>query len=215
VFRRMFTVVSSPSEENMKYILLLLLISAPCIAQSGPFGFEKGMTREQVIKLLGKSAVRDGELSSKDILTVLTAPKPHPGFAEYVLTISPRMGLVKVSAVGKTINTGDDGLDLRRTFDDVVEAISKKYGNPTGTTDHCNGGTGCDASEYWMMSLLDKNRSLRAFWTPPKERVAHVVAILVDAQAIELNKGFIGCFFEFEGFHDYADSRKDAQNDTF
>ena len=65
---------------------------------SGPFGFEYGMTREQIIKLIGKQAVKE---TKGDTMDVTTAPKPHPAFERYILIVSPDKGLLAVSALGK------------------------------------------------------------------------------------------------------------------
>jgi hypothetical protein len=69
-------------------------------ANSGPFGFEHGMTREQVVTLVGRDAVKHFKGDLDDIVTLVTAPKPHPDFEEYMLMISPERGLVKILVSG-------------------------------------------------------------------------------------------------------------------
>jgi hypothetical protein len=102
----------------------------------GPFGFEKGMTREQIIAIVGKD---DVTLSKGIILDVTTAPKPHPDFNRYILLISPDKGLLKVGAYGRTIETGDSGFQLQTAFKDTVDAITQKYGSPRKVFDTCSG----------------------------------------------------------------------------
>jgi hypothetical protein len=138
-------------------------LAAPFLTYSqqsaGPFGFEKGMTRDQIIKLVGKDAV-DLKASHGGFLKLSTAPKPHSAFESYWLIISPTNGLVKVNASGKTIETGDSGVELRSAFDDVVAGVRQKYGAPLHAYDSCDGGIGCSDSEFWMLSLLQRRKAV-------------------------------------------------------
>lgn len=179
---------------------------APLVAPASPqpFGFSEGLTKEQITALVGAGAVKKIE---DDVMTVTTAPKPNSFFDEYMLVVSPKEGLVKVLAIGKTIQTGDSGAELRSNFQEVVEGVSKKYGTPTNTFDFCNGGTGCDGSEFWMLSLQEKNRTLAASWDPEK--------IFVEANALGMNSGYVTFAMEFPGFSAYANRKKAKQNDTF
>jgi len=93
----------------------------------GPFGFQMGMTREQIIKLVGKSAV-DQEYSKNDVLAVRRAPVSDPAFEEYELVISPTEGLLQVSALGKTIKTDSFGTELRVAYMRIVTDLTSKYG---------------------------------------------------------------------------------------
>ncbi len=180
---------------------------------AGPFGFEKGMTREQIISLVGKDAV-DTKGTHGDVLEVTTAPKPHSAFESYAMIVSPNKGLLKVMAIGKTIKTGDSGFEIRSAFNDISAGITQKYGKPFKTFDFCNGGVGCTDSEYWMLALLQKNRTLAAFWKSP-ELPNYVTAIDVSVYALSLNSGYLNCAFEFEGFHEYSEEKNAKQNESF
>ena len=178
---------------------------------SGPFGFEKGMTKDQVIAMVGKSAVTT---SSSDAMLLNTAPKPHPDFNEYVLLFSPQTGLVKVDGYGNTIETGDWGTELQTSFSNVVAAMSRKYGSPTKTMDFCIGNNVECENQYWMLSLQNKNRSLAAFWTTTTFP-NHVITIYVSANAKTLRSGNIRVSYELEGFPAYANQLKTEKNNTF
>jgi TonB family protein len=93
----------------------------------GPFGFQMGMTREQIIKLVGRSAV-DQEYSKNDVLAVRRAPVSDPAFEEYQLVISPTEGLLYVTALGKTIKTDSFGTQLRAAYTRIVTDLTSKYG---------------------------------------------------------------------------------------
>lgn len=199
-------------------LALGVLLSITCTAQSGPFGFQKGMTRTQIVHLVGQSAV-DIKHSSGDTVTLKTAPKPNSRFDSYVLLISPTDGLVKVLGIGSVIQTGDDGSDLKSAYDDVVEAVTQKYGEPTNNFDVCNGGTGCSDSQYWMLSLMEKNRTVACYWLQPLPsqamKDAHVHGIGVKIEPLSINSGYVSVGYEFEGFSDYLDKKKAAENSSF
>jgi len=182
-------------------------------AQGGPFGFDRGMTRAQVIALVGQDAV-DIEHSKDDLLRLKTAPKPHPAFDSYLLIISPEQGLLKVLGSGKTVDVGDDGADLKQAFEVVVDGLTQKYGAPTRTFDFCNGGTGCSDQQYWMMGLLQKNRKLEDFWELQGNPV-HVTIIDLEATALSMNSGYVSLGYEFEGWSQYVDEKKAKQNQSF
>jgi hypothetical protein len=66
--------------------LFVLVAGLTSLAQdkpvAGPFGFERGMTLEQVTKLVGK-----GTPSVKNptvVFTFTSAPRPNPAFEKYV-----------------------------------------------------------------------------------------------------------------------------------
>src|SRR5207248_6486616 len=88
------------------------------VSNQGPFGFRWGMTRDQVIALVGKDAIEE-KYSRDDQLRLRTAPKPHPDFDGYLVTISPQRGLVKLLASGKTIETTRYGDEVHRAFEEI------------------------------------------------------------------------------------------------
>jgi hypothetical protein len=102
----------------------------------GPFGFRRGMTREQIIKLVGKAAI-DSSQTQDDILAVRKAPVPDPAFEEYWLIISPTEGVLKVTGVGITVKTDPFGTELRAAYMNAVGAVTRKYGDTKGIADGC------------------------------------------------------------------------------
>jgi len=102
----------------------------------GPFGFKRGMTREQIISLVGKSAI-DSKNSEDDVLVIRRAPVSDPGFEEYSLVISRKEGLLKVTAIGVSVKTDSFGTQLRELYRNTVAAVSRKYGETKGKADGC------------------------------------------------------------------------------
>ena len=202
----------------MKKLLLTVLVMAvggtATGRATGPFGFERGMTRAQIIALVGKDAV-DAKGSTVDALRVTTAPKPHPAFEAYLLIISPTEGLLKILASGNTIDTGDTGSELRSAFDGIVQGVTQKYGASTHAFDLCNEGIGCSGDNVWMLGLLEKNRTLSNYWDFRQNPVNQITYISVEAKALSLNKGWVIFACEFEGWEAYVDAKKAKQNDVF
>ncbi len=196
--------------------LFILLASVISLAQdkpvAGPFGFERGMTREQVTKLVGKGT--PSTQNPNIVFTFTSAPTPNPAFEQYNLFFSPTEGLLKVIAVGVTISTSDTGTELRSGFTTVVSGVSQKYGQPENTFDTCNGGAGCSSESVWMLGLLEKNRTLSAYW-----KSAHpsnsVRLISLDAKPLGLNSGYLILAYEFTGWEAFVDEFKAKQNTSY
>ncbi len=196
-----------------KWILLLvgLLFSAVVIAQSGPFGFQRGMTKNQIVALVGLKAV-DTKASVGDVLRLKTAPKPETAFETYMLLISPDDGLVGIIAIGRDTRTGDDGAELKSVYDAMLQQLSSRYGGPSQTIDICErAGAACKRSADWMLMLLGRQRRLQSVWRPDvptkamRDTGVHVVTL--EATATGINSGLITCRFELEGFAKYVASK--------
>jgi len=183
------------------------------VASGGPFGFEKGMTREQIIQLVGKEAVSQQDKAPSYILALKTAPKPHPAFEEYILSISPKSGLLKLSAIGKTIDCDAYGTDLKTAFANIVSGVSKKYGPPEKTLDASTTDLFREPQK-WMMALYDKDRILESFWKF-EPTVNNIKVMMVRANATSSDKGYVVFAVEFAGFEEYVDSQKAKEDEVF
>jgi hypothetical protein len=190
-------------------VFVAVLVSVTCSAQSGPFGFKKGMTRSQIIALVGQKNIDPRTLRGGEILSMRTAPKPDPQFVGYMLLVPPAEGLLRVAALGRNTPVNDAGIELRGAYDAVVADITKQFGPPTNTLDDCNGpAILCKRPDNWMMTMYGKQRKLASRWHPDKPTKAMTDAgvefISVEASASSMNSGFVACNFEFEGMEKYA-----------
>lgn len=176
-----------------------------------PFGFKMGMTQNQVIALVGKDAIKE---EKEGVLTLSTAPKPYPDFTEYLLVFSPKQGLLKVGAVTKEMNSDDEGDQLRDEFNKIVAAVANKYGKPQ-MTDFIRNQDEAD-QKFWMMSLLDKERTLEADWNYKKSRGGNTeTGISVEVNPISISSGLIFIGYEFPGWNAYVDSKQTKQDNAF
>ena len=190
-------------------VLAALGIVPACFA--GPFGFEKGMTKAQIIALVGEKGVKT---QGEDFIELSTAPKPHALIDTYILRISPDKGLLKVIAVSKQIETTIYGDELRSKFKEVAEAMGGTYGPSTHSLDFVRSGSIWHEPEDWMMALNKKERTLETYWQFKPAREGLTVAD-VEALALTRNIGFLKLTYEFDGWEEYADLVNKKKNSVF
>jgi hypothetical protein len=197
----------------MKLLTLLCLTTVPVVFGQGPFGLSWGMQREQVIQLVGNKAV-DAK-SAGDILYLTTVPKPNPAFESYVLLISPDRGLLKINAIGIDLRTNGFGSEVHSAFTEIADAVSGTYGTPK-IYEFLRTGSIWNERQDWMMGLLKKERTLEAFWTPPeKDTRQHITSVSLSAEALSQEKAYLRLSYEFEGFVQYEDSKKEKAKSVF
>jgi hypothetical protein len=186
------------------FFLALLTVALPGVCFAGPFGFNYGMTKEQVIAIVGKDAV----LKDQDyLLRVSNAPSPDPAFEAYLLVISPTKGLLKIMATGKTIESSAYGTELKVGFMSVRDSVARRYGAPSENFDFVQPGSALNQPSDWMAGLLKKDRKLGATWefapTEKKPREAkddHLTGIFIETMGLRRNTGWVTLSYEFEGF---------------
>jgi hypothetical protein len=189
--------------------LLTMLLPGVCLA-SGPFGFDYGMTKEQVIALVGKDAVlKDQEY----MLRVSNAPRPDPSFETYLLIISPEKGLLKIMADGLTIPSSAYGTELKVGFMTVRDTVARQYGAPTHNYDFIEQGSTLNQPSDWMAGLLKKERKLGCDWDlaaagqkSGKGKDEHISGILLETRGLKKDSGWVILSYEFEGFDAFFDS---------
>jgi hypothetical protein len=121
--------------------------------------------------------------------------------------------LLKVFASSKNIETNGFGEALRDKFDQIQAGVSKAYGQGK-SLDYLEEGSMWDDPQYWMMGLLKHDRTLATYWKldPPQD---HITIIALKATALSLEKGYLSLAYEFEGFEQYVDKKKEKQDTVF
>jgi hypothetical protein len=187
----------------------LFLLVGSCSA--GPFGFEYGMTKDAVIKLVGKDAVKEDK---GDTLILRTAPRPHELFESYIVIISPERGLLKVLASSQDINTSRYGDEIKAQFEIIRKGLENVYGEPTDTLDFLRAGSIWNEPRDWLMGLLKKERTLEVFWgfKPPKQ---HLTTVDLEATALTTETAYLRLSYEFEGWTQYLEERRAKKSDVF
>lgn len=172
---------------------------------SGPFGFEAGMTKEQIIKIVGEGAVKE---SDGDTLILTNAPNAHRDFESYALKISPENGLLKIVAMGKNIDTNGFGNELKNAYKDIRAALVNIYGKPNHELNMLSNGSIWFGPEDWMTAVFKKERILACTWIGLSlpNRI-HVMRL--DAAAKSKEIGYLYQSYEFEGFEAYVNAKSE------
>jgi hypothetical protein len=169
-----------------------------------PFGFKVGMTKAQVIQLVGpQSILKDDE----DVLELSTAPIPHEDFNLYSISVSPTTGIVLVMAVSKEIETSAYGEGLKGKFDSLKNALGKKYGGPADSFDFLTDGSIWSEANDWMMGLNKKERTLAAYW-----KAAGDVSVSLEALASSQESGFVIVQYQYPTFAAWASEYEQKQD---
>lgn len=187
----------------MKRLCVFLMLAASSLAQ-GPFGFQRGMTKEQILAAAGTKAVDKGR-SKDDSIVIDTAPKPHPDVDAYILFISPKEGLLKVVAISKGVPANGFGDRVRDMYKQFRDAMAGAYGPPTRDYDFLKSGSIWHEPEDFMMGLLKEERLLVSYWGAPLPN--RITAIKVGANALSNEHAYIELGYEFEGWDAYVDQK--------
>lgn len=174
-------------------------------AYKGPFGLAAGLSLEKVKELL--PAVRD----DGDSYVTTSVPTGHDAFESYVLQFSAKSGLCAISAIGKDIQSGQTGAQLRGVFDALSEGLTEKYGN-SRNYDFATGIM--DDPQYFMMALSDKNRTLATFWNKEEGSTLppDVSSIGLQAHASDMSTGYVNLRYEFVNIGDCSAEAKAEAN---
>lgn len=171
---------------------------------AGPFGLESGMTLVQLGRLEGFAQTdRSGWFTARQ------TPLHHPEFERYDFLIDPALGLCKVVATGRTIQSDHAGQALKSRFRNLEASLQYRYGSPSSSYDVFRFPSVWKDPADWMMGLYSGARSLSTFWTDEKRMSRfHLQAIQLEARAISPSSGWIYLIYEFQN----SDSCLDASS---
>ncbi len=187
-----------------------LCLTVPALA--GPFGLTRGMTRDQIIALVGKDSVVKETPNSigGELLKLRTVPKPHHEFEAYNLFISKEDGLLKIVAVGVDISSSSDGAEVRRDFSEMRSALVANYSNPVHDFDFVKAGSIWDKPEDFMMGLLKQERILSSAWILENGSSLRddLSIVAIEASGLSSEKAYLTLTYEFKGWEAYVERVK-------
>jgi hypothetical protein len=196
--------------KRVVFVLALLTIALPGLCFAGPFGFNYGMTKDQIIAIVGKDAV------IKDqgfVLRVIKAPEADNRFEAYTLLISPDKGLVKIIAAGQTIDTSQYGTELQVGFNTIRDSLIPYLGAPTKDYDFVQPGSQLQSPSDWTEALQKKERVLASTWDLTERKSKsnglkndHVTAVILEAMGLRKGEAWVQLSYEFEGFEEFYKS---------
>jgi hypothetical protein len=199
--------------KRFAFVLAILVLLLPAACFAGPFGFNYGMTKDQVVHIVGGAHIIKDE---GYILQVTTAPKPDDRFEVYLLIFSPEKGLLKIIATGKTIDTDQAGTELRANFGAMRDSFSKQYGAPAKTLDLTAPDNMLSHSSGFADALSKRLRVLACNWSldGPKSKASdHLIGVILQAKGLRKNAGWLEVSYEFDGFSQFAESVQKSQEE--
>jgi hypothetical protein len=192
-------------------VLATLAIVLPGVCFAGPFGFNYGMTKDQVIAIVGKDSVLKDQ---GYFLRVATAPEPDNAYEAYLLIISPKQGLLKIIATGKTIKSSEFGTEFLVGFKGMRDSVAAQYGAPDHDYSFVEPGSTFVKPSDWMEGLLKRQRKLASVWEfDPSQNKSHgetlakkehLVSIMLESKGLSKDSGWVEATYEFKGFEAFA-----------
>lgn len=192
-----------------KAVLLLLLLSAPILLFSAPFGLSMGMTLDDLTEACDGAAPEHIEDDCYYVFPV----KKHPLFKHYLAFVDDDKGLYCIKAVSDDISTNRYGTEIQNAFSEIKERISKTYGRPR-MIDEITSDTLYTDDRDWVYSLADGARAYAAIWeaSAKNELKDDLNNVSIYASAKDYPQtGWIILEYEFNNMQ----AVKDAQDDVF
>lgn len=179
----------------------------------GPFGLRMGMTAAELRQVVDAKATEPEQRPL--VLQTERLPKNHDAFEGYLLIVSDKVGLCKIVGLGETIAVKPEGKELRSAFEDLEQAIERKYGKHL-TRNELNRGSKLEDKKQWMQALHGKERSLAAFWDAEERSTLSddIGAIVLDARALSESEGYLRLDYVFTNWGRCEEEGKQARRKT-
>ncbi len=179
-------------------------------AAAGPFGLRMGMTAAELRQVLDVKAPEPDQRPL--VLQTERLPRHHDAFEGYLLIVSDKVGLCKIVGLGETIAVKPEGKELRAAFEDLEEAIGKKYGRHL-TRDEIGPGSSFTDKKQWMQSLHAKERQLAAFWDAEERSTLSddIIEIVLDARTLSETEGYVRLYYTFSNWGRCEEEGKQAR----
>ena len=192
-----------------KLFLLLILLSAPILLFSAPFGLSMGMTLDDLTEACdGAEPKHMGD----DCYYVFPVKK-HPLFKRYVAFVDSDKGLYLIRAVSDDISTNRYGTEIQNAFSEIKERVSKTYGRPR-IIDEIESDSLYTDDRDWVRSLEDGSRMYAAIWesSAKNELKDDLTEVSIYASAKNYPQtGWIILEYKFNNMQ----AVQDAQDDVF
>lgn len=177
----------------------------------GPFGFDIGMTYDEVKEACGGSEPEH----IADNRYYVKPKKAHPLFEKYIVWISDAVGLYYIKGISRDISTSDYGTEAKRQFGNLLAVLEKKYGS-FNLIDTIKSDYYWKDEKYWMRALRDGARTYRAEWTVTKENNADFDGLLVIYLGIDsmdkysTSEAYIWIEYGFQNYNDAQEALDDV-----
>ena len=188
----------------MKGILLAIsmMFASAVFAADGPFGLAAGMTQEQIMAAVGAGGIYSIEGTE---IILLEPPQPHPQFNSYHLTVSPKSGLVRVTAFTKPIRESGYATETRSRYDALKAALTEKYGRPIEDLDLVMPDSIWRDGQHYLESITFGDRLVKVAWAPNERGIAGVILRTI---AYDRLNGGVTIDYRLDGYVEYEAQKK-------
>jgi hypothetical protein len=166
----------------------VILFNIAVFCFSGPFGFEMGMTLEEV----AAACTEEPSPMTEKNAYMVKPRKSHPDFSVYAVSIDENVGLYNIQALNINIPTSVYGTQLKTAFQSVLESLERVYGKGE-VSDYLYRGSTWNEPRDWMMSLIKQERILLAAWKKEGETNLpdDIETIVIAASALREDTGSV------------------------
>jgi hypothetical protein len=171
---------------------------------NGPFGLKMGMTLAQITEVCNNTKPKQIE---GDRYYVYPAKK-HPLFKYYIAYVDFSEGLYCLQAVSDDIKTNDYGNEVKSSFTEIKDRISKTYGAPK-IIDRISNDSLYREDKYWIYTLEKGARTYAAIWDSKLKDDLDRVFIYVTAD-IYPEVGWINLEYDFKNKSIVENSQDDV-----
>lgn len=186
------------------------LASLPAIA--GPFGFQKGETKEQAVDQVGKNMIREvvPDGGGGSIVIFDTAPSPLRDFTTYSVVFAKDRGALKVVAATDPFPAEPTASDLYSKYEDLKAILSKNYGTPSRTNEPA-------PTDRIVRDREAPSKILSAYWAanPNASFNGDVTSVMLKAIATDDHTYFFVVSYELTGFDEYQKQEADEKAKAF
>jgi len=188
---------------NRGLFIVALLLSQPLLI-AGPFGLKKGMRPDEIQGLR--------KVDGRGMYELTEPPNPHPKLQKLRLIFSERSGLAKIIAASDLVSTSRYGEGLRAAYEELAEALAKKYGGGPKITEFLQPGSVWDEPNDWMTALTKDERYHFRMWSKANglDLPDEIQGIMLRAVGMSAEAGMVFLAYEFDNFSDYTTEENEA-----
>jgi hypothetical protein len=149
--------------------------------------------------------------------TLSRAPNAQPEFVQYAVVLSPRLGVCKVVAVTRAVQTSEFGDELRRAFARLEELLAGKYGEGFRRDELKEGSTWTEPRD-WMASLRERDRTYLTIWAPQvgADLPSNLNGLVLKANSSSApGSGFVSLTYEFSNWDECRRDLNLQRSDAF
>lgn len=110
------------------------------------------------------------------------SPSPFPEFESYAVMYSESTGVCKIYGFGKTYEDDEWGLQVKKSYEKLITALSKKYGS-VRRNEFLRSGALWDEPHEFSKSIDKNERSHQAIWEIETEDPTSTSEILLSVVA--------------------------------